>query len=81
MDVEGWEIEVLLGAQLSLEKCNVCALEWNGQIYGSRQKIEAIELLKNAGFSKMVDLEQPERLLDISPLAGVDVQKDIAFVR
>jgi FkbM family methyltransferase len=81
MDVEGWEIEVLLGAQLSLERCSVCALEWNGQIYGSRQKIEAIEILKNAGFKKMVDLEQPERLLDISTLAGVDVQKDIAFVR
>ena len=81
MDVEGWEIEVLRGADKSMKNCNLCALEWNGQVHSLEERLAMVELIRSAGFTKISDLNSPEQNLEIADLQKLIGQRDVVFLR
>jgi len=81
MDVEGWEIEVLRGASFKLKNCIICALEWNGQLHSRDARLEMIEIVKEAGFLKVADLNDVTRIFEICDIEGLDYQCDLIFSR
>ncbi|WP_175550339.1 FkbM family methyltransferase [Palleronia salina] len=81
IDVEGWEIEVLHGGKNSLGRCNLCAIEWNAQSHTIEERNAMIDLLRRSGFSRAVNLSDPEKDLQIGDMAKPLKQLDIVLIR
>ena len=81
MDVEGWEIEVLKGAKSVLQNCQLCALEWNGQLHEKEEKAEAQTILSDAGFTGFAKLNDLTVWFELADLQDIKVQSDIVFFR
>lgn len=81
LDVEGWEIEVLKGAESILKNCQICALEWNEHLHDPSEKSDMFDIVRQAGFTGFFDLSDTTKKYAVSRFSAMKGQRDIVLVR
>lgn len=81
MDVEGWEIEVLRGARCVLQRCQLCAFEWNGHLHDRSDTHDVKQIMIDAGFKMFADLDNISSPRSVRDFPAADGQIDVVFLR